>query len=75
MSSVSQVGQKLCHFFKDNMCPKYFFTTSDVCSQKSNSHKAVKFGRITRLHWDYSLTKNHSILMGLGCDLCGFGME
>jgi hypothetical protein len=45
-------------------------TTLDVCSQKSSGHKAVKFGRNTYLHCDYNLTKNHSILRGLGCDLC-----
>jgi hypothetical protein len=45
-------------------------TTLDVCSQKSSGHKAVEFGRNTYLHWDYNLTKNHSIPRGSGCDLC-----
>jgi hypothetical protein len=45
MSSVSQLGQKVCHFFQDNLCQnrRVFLTTLDVCSQKSSGHKAVNF--------------------------------
>jgi hypothetical protein len=51
MSSVSHLGQKLCHFFWDNLCPqKEFFW---VCCQKCSGHKAVKFGRNTYLNCDY----------------------
>jgi hypothetical protein len=72
MSYVSQLGQKLCHFSKDNFWPKkrVFLTALDVCFQKCSGHKAVKFGRKTYLNWDYNLTKNHSILRQSGCDLC-----
>jgi hypothetical protein len=39
-----------------------FLTPLDIFSYKSSGNKAVKFGMNTYFHWDYNLTKNHSIL-------------
>jgi hypothetical protein len=53
--------------FSETICAeetRFFFTTLDVSFQKSSGHKAVKFGSNAYLNWDYSLTKNHSILRG-----------
>jgi hypothetical protein len=54
-------------FSYDNLCPKNeFFYNLDVSSQKSSGHKALKSGRNNNLHWDYNLSKNHSLLRGSG---------
>jgi predicted glycosyltransferase len=60
MSSVSQLRQKLCTFSKTPCAIKTRFFDKFGCN------KAVKFGRSAYLHWDYNLTKNHSILRGSG---------
>jgi hypothetical protein len=59
-------GRSYATFSKTTCVKRSFLTILDVCSQKSSGHKAVKFGRITYLHWDYNLTKNHSILRDSG---------
>jgi hypothetical protein len=65
-------------FFQDKMwvLKTKFLTKLDVCCQNCSGNKAVKFGRSTCLHWDYSFTKKSFISEGNRlCDLCLFDME